>query len=465
MSNGREFNSMALQAFMDPSEWCIFKERVQEISSSIPNILGVLAVGSLIQTFRPPYDFYENRRIGPMGIAYEAIRNPGRRKIFPGKKSDLDLWICTKDTPQSSSGESIVDINGIALLEELASGAVVRPSQQWCRKKEGAFSDYYKKSELYAPVFSSLDENNEPWMASRFKNILEQDVLAKLPDFVERIGRFTLQKIPGDFLEVRAFPESLFHLRPDESTLIDGFEDRQPFPRIADDQWISPQHKSVVLYNTGDSTIYPFAPKGRILGQAIDDYLLQEVEVPRSDSTYGAVLIKPDAIETGQVEIIKQKILKGLAPYCGRIVLEKDINGLNPLQVEQIYPLLAEQDMQDATKYLANGESLVIVIKANLPPMEMLAKLGEIKGLRLADRDDDRLFEGRITGGSIRDLLPLPADENKYRALMPSLFRRKTDPTHKFTPDEYTYYSRNLIHSPDNMIELRGLLDIVGVSL
>ena len=34
-------------------------------------------------------------------------------------------------------------------------------------------------------------------------------------------------------------------------------------------------------------------------------YLLQEVEVPRSDSTYGAVLIKPDAIETGQVEIIK----------------------------------------------------------------------------------------------------------------------------------------------------------------
>jgi len=83
----------------------------------------------------------------------------------------------------------------------------------------------------------------------------------------------------------------------------------------------------------------------------------------------------------------------------------------------------------------------------------------------LADRDDDRLLEGRITGGSIRDLLPLPADENKYRALMPSLFRRKTDPTHKFTPDEYTYYSRNLIHSPDNMIELKGLLDIVGVSL
>lgn len=139
---------MALQAFMDPSEWFIFKERIQEISASTPSIIGVLAVGSLVQDLRPSISFSENRRSSPMGLAYESIRNPSRRKVFPSEESDLDIWVCTRDTRQSAIGEPLVNQGGVALLEEIASKSLARPGLRWSRKKQSTFSDFYKKPEL-----------------------------------------------------------------------------------------------------------------------------------------------------------------------------------------------------------------------------------------------------------------------------------------------------------------------------
>jgi len=452
---------MPIQAFMDPSEWLIFKERLQDISSSFSDIIGVLAVGSLVQSFLPPSDFYDNRHPTPLGIAYESIRNPGRRKVFPANSSDLDIWVCTRDTSASANSELIVERGGIALLEELAVGILERPGQQWSRKKESTFSEYYKKPDLYPTLFKSVNEKDRPWNAARFKEILESDILITLPDFVERIGRFTEKTIPGDFVQVRAFPESLFNLRPDESILDDAFEDRQPFPRIADDQWISPQHTSVVLYKTDETTIYPFRQGGRVLGQAIKERISNSPESQNTHS-YGAVLIKPDALDGKQVEIIKHKILGGLEPWCGKIVTEKIFNGLNALQVEEIYPLLSGQDLQDTTRYLSSGELLVLVVEAKLSDADMVVELSRIKGPRVADRTDTRLLEGRVLNGSIRDLLPLPRDIDEYTTLLPTLAKRRLDPNHRFTRSEYSYYFKNLVHTPDNSLELQGLLSVAG---
>lgn len=458
----RPFSTMPLQAFMEPSEWLIFNEEVANVAEGYPDITGVLAIGSLVQSFRPPVNFYENQRSGPLGVAYESVRHPERRKVFPSNRSDLDIWVVLKDTKESANAEHAVSIGGIALLEELASGTTQRGTAQWSRKKEAAFNAFYKNSDLYPRGFTTTaHQGAQPWMATRFKAMVEQAVLHRIPGFAERIARFTEHKIPGDFLEVRAFPESVFNLRPDDVVIPGAGKDRQPFPRIADEQWIGPSHASSVLYAADGVSIYPFAGEGRVLGQEIHDYI-QCREPDPTGRSYGAVLLKPDAIENNQVAIIKEKIVEGIAEFSGKVVLERLFDGLTFEQVKAIYPSLSGQDLDDATKYLASGRTLGLVIQADISQDRMLQEVGAIKGPRVGDRTEDRLLEGRKLDGSIRDLLPLPGDEAKYRTLLPTLFRRKVEAGHRFTAEEYAYYSRNLIHSPDNVIELKGLLNVLG---
>ena len=298
-------------------------------------------------------------------------------------------------------------------------------------------------------------------MASRFKAMVEQALLHRVPDFVGRIARFTEKKIPGNFLEVRAFPESVFNLRPDDVAVPGDGKDRQPFPRIADEQWISPSHASSVLYAADGVSIYPFVGEGRILGQEIHDYI-QTREPGPTNRSYGAVLLKPDAIENNQVTIIKEKIVEGASRFSGKVIMERLFEGLTFEQVKEMYPSLSGQDLEDTIKYLASGRSLGLVIQADISQDRMLREIGAIKGPRVGDRTEAQLFEGRRLDGSVRDLLPLPGDEAKYRALLPTLFRRKVEADHRFTTEEYAYYSRNLIHSPDNVIELKGLLGVMG---
>ena len=108
----------------------------------------------------------------------------------------------------------------------------------------------------------------------------------------------------------------------------------------------------------------------------------------------------------------------------------------------------------------------MLVLEGKLSEKDMILKLRKIKGPRVADRTDRRLLEERIVDGSIRDLIPFPGDIDKYTAILPTLFRRRSDPTNRFTPEEYSYYFKNLIHSPDNsLLELRELLNIAGFIL
>lgn len=458
----RPFNTMPLQSFMDPSEWLIFNEEVATVAAGFPDITGVLAIGSLVQSFRPPINFYENQRSGPLGVAYESIRHPERRKVFPSNHSDLDIWVAVRDTKESAGIEQAVSLGGISLLEELASGRVQRGTPQWGRKKEAAFNAYYKNPDLYPRGFTTTAHDGaQPWMATRFKSMVEQALLHRTPDFVDRIARFTEKKIPGNFLEVRAFPESVFNLRPDDVAVPGDGEDRQPFPRIADEQWIGPSHASRVLHAADGAGIYPFAGEGRILGQAIHDYIQSREPGSRSRS-YGAVLLKPDAIENNQVAIIKAKIIEGVARFSGKVVMERLFEGLTFEQVRIMYPSLSGQDLEETAIYLAGGRSLGLVIQGDISQDRMLHEVDAIKGPRVGDRTEARLLEGRRLVGSVRDLLPLPGDEEKYRALLPALFRRRIETGHRFTDEEYAYYSRNLIHSPDNVIELQGLLDVMG---
>ncbi len=462
MLKGRALETMPIQALIDPSEWVTLHEKTQEIAADYPDITGVIAIGSLIQCPRPPARYLEQRRPGELGAAYDSVRNAGRRKLFPGQNSDLDIWVALNDTPQSAAAETAVSRAGIGLIEALANGTVERGTQQWHYKKRSAFTGNYKNTDFYTSRFTEANSSDAPWMAADFKQRLEASIVANIPDFVDRVNRFTTKKIPGDFLEVRAYPESVYNLRPDQVMMDGGILDREPFPQIGDDQWISPQDLSTILYAGDKSEIYPFVSDGRMVGQEMHDHIMARVSRDMGTHAIGALLLKPDAIETKQVSIIRNIVKEKIARIGGQIVFERLLPGLSYEQVVGIYPALSGEDLEDAAVYLGSGPNLGMVIKAPMDEASIMREINAVKGPRVGNRSPERLMQGRIENATIRDLLPIPSDEDRYRALVPTLLDRQLNPDLRFTKEQYAYYSRNLAHSPDNSLELDGLLRVIG---
>lgn len=430
------------------------EEIVDTVARRHKDVIGVLAVGSMVQG-PPPPDFYSNNRPGSLGIAYESIRRPERRRATHGVDSDLDLWICTRNTELSKRARLKVEMGGAALLEELASGTLKRGTAHWRDKKLSFFGEYYKNPELYK------NNQNDPWMAHEFKSELEDLIVDLMPELVNNVSGSMNRSIPGNFLEIRAFPESLFHLRPDESVLSNGSEDRAPFPRIVDSQWIDVRHNAHVLFNRGVE-IYPFMEEGDRLGSYIEEHIFDYSERENDIESLGAMMIKPDAMSSASVLAdVRQKIFESINKYGGEVVGEKLINRLTDQQIEAIYPLMSNDDYRDLKDYLQSGPVTIIVIKLPLGIRDIFPTINAIKGPRVGDRSTDRLYEGRREDLAIRDLIPLPGDEHRYNKLISTILRKRYDPSHRFSSEDYSYYSRNLVHTPDNTIELKGVLDIV----
>lgn len=455
--------NIRFQDLFSTEEYTLFLSAVQNTAQNFTDIIGVLGVGSLFKPERTPDDFFISRYNTPRGIAYEKIRNPSRRRLAIREGTDLDIWICTRDNNNSRSAQEKVELGAIALLSELVSGTLKWGSGHWHNKKIAVFGQYYKNPEFYSKEFIASNNGSEPWMAHQFKSMLEEYVIKHMPNLVEKVNNLFDKKIPGNFFEIRAFPESLFHLRPDDALMPNLKEDRMPFPRIANDQWISTEHSSFVLYKSDEVTIYPFKENGRILGSRILDFLLVDDAV-NTGMSYGSLVIKPDAISKKQLDIIMAKIYSGIATFNGRIVARKSLKPVTDANIEIIYPLLQGRDLQEVKDYLIGNEIIILIIEADLSTPELFKRINKIKGPRLFDRSYERLMEGRILNGGIRDLLPIPGEENLYRAIIPTILAKKADSSVRFSDEDYKYYAQNLIHSPDNEIELQGLFQLVGFS-
>lgn len=448
--------SNRLARLVGSNEYELLVQAIRDTALEYPDIIGVLAVGTLVQN-ETPDGFFIPKYNTPRGRAYERIRNPGRRRLAVREESDLDLWICVRDTEASSAAQEQVELGALALLSELVSGTMDWGSVHWRNKKAATFGPYYKAQELYPQDFVIANGGDQPWLARGFQKALEARIAEHIPGFMDKVNENFRKKIPGNFLEIRAYPESLFHLRPDDTMMPSTQEDRMPFPRIADEQWIGPDHSSVVMYGSDTVSIYPFKPDGRVLGSSIATYLQIDDSISTGKS-YGGLVIKPDAIRKQQKDLILAKIYASLVGFSGRIVAQKRLLAVSEADVETMYPLLRGRELREAKEYLVGGELIILIIEADIRASDLFRQISIIKGPRLADRSYERLMEGRILNGSIRDLLPIPGEEDAYKAILSAILAKKADPSIRFSDKEYEFYAQNLVHSPDNEIELRGLL-------
>jgi hypothetical protein len=261
-----EFKESTLQMLFDETEFEDLRQLTSNVSSRFSDIQGVLITGSLVQRLglpTPP----TTPLLTSMGKAYAEIVGRTRRKLFPHIDSDFDFWVLTKEQPGNEGLQDQISEQGLQLLAWYAEQEKVN-LLEWVRRKKQAFDPIYKKPFLYSDAWNNAN-TSIPSNAEGFRYALEEAIQEMLPSLVEKIRYYFRRKIPGDFIEARAFPPSVFNLKT-ERIPVGNSEDRTPFPFYIRD-WVDRDRNCIVLYVKDDPSqfIYPFNPNGFIPGENV----------------------------------------------------------------------------------------------------------------------------------------------------------------------------------------------------
>ena len=268
MQKRLEFNNSTLQSLFDEREFKRFSGIIRETAQDFPEIQGVLITGSLVQYVRLP-NRQNGYKLNSMQKAYEDIVCRSRRKFFPHLDSDLDIWLLIDDIKGNDFVPKELDDKALELIDWYAKQKTL-DLKEWIDKKHEAFDVFYKQVLLYPKSWTK--KNEIPYYGWGFKETLVDNIGCGLKPVRDRIKGFFSKNYPRDFLEVRAFPSSVFNLRPEKITLDDGEVDRTPFPYYMKD-WLDSERNCVVLYRRKDNkeAIYPFDEGGVVLGQRVAD--------------------------------------------------------------------------------------------------------------------------------------------------------------------------------------------------
>ncbi len=269
-----ELEQSTMRALFNLEEFNDFTAIVKEVCVKRPEIRGVVITGSLTQSLRLP-DPLNSHFNNQFAKAYNLIERPGRRRIFSSSASDLDVWVCLKDPDNIGNVRLALETQAIALLKWLSVNLDLYSKEEWVDKKHQVFNEFYKQAYMYSETWNQLNPSY-PWRGGSLKRELSQALQYHMPSLVSRINYHFDKKIPGEFIELRAYPECTFNLRPDES-VIDGKEDKSPFPRIIE-RLLDMNRNCFVLYVSEagqENMIYPLNVDGERLGHGILNFITE----------------------------------------------------------------------------------------------------------------------------------------------------------------------------------------------
>lgn len=268
-------NETAMQSLFNESEFSDFKGIIKEVCEQNEDIQGVVITGSLTQRLRLP-DPDETSYLNKYDEAYSLIENKGRRRVFPSKTSDLDVWVCLKDPDGLGDVKTALESRAIELLCWLADNQHRHNTSEWIARKQAAFDKFYKQAYMYSAQWNAQNPKM-PWRGSTLKREIVEALQHSMPSLVARINYHFDKKIPGEFIELRAFPASTFNLRVEE-LFIDGAVDKTPFPFILE-RLLDMQRNCFVLYVSEkglDRMIYPLNEDGERLGNSILNFITEQ---------------------------------------------------------------------------------------------------------------------------------------------------------------------------------------------
>src|SRR6185369_15717542 len=162
------------------------------------DIQGVVITGSLTQRLRLP-DPEETIYLNKHDQAYSLIENKGRRRVFPSKTSDLDVWVCLKDPDGIGDVRAVLESSAIELLCWLAENQHLHQTKEWVARKEAAFDRFYKQAYMYSAKWN--EQNSRlPWRGSALKKQIVEALEHSMPSLVKRINHHFDKKVPGEFI-------------------------------------------------------------------------------------------------------------------------------------------------------------------------------------------------------------------------------------------------------------------------
>jgi len=255
-----------LGLIMTKGEFLHFTNQIRSLCQNHKDIMGLLITGSLVQS---PKASWAPAQIPIKGVAakYYDICMEKKRKNTPHKGSDLDVWVCTKDfSKHSKSIKAEIDNKALSTLEWYASSPDAS-ADEFNEKTKRFFSPYYKNSDLYSRSWKS--ENPEPWMAEGFKEEFSQALRKCSPGIEEMLQENFNGRPLDEFVEIRAYPQSTFNLKPHHAKCSFGMS-REPFSYFIRDL-VHTGRNCIVLYRKecDNSLIYPFKKDGFMLGEGV----------------------------------------------------------------------------------------------------------------------------------------------------------------------------------------------------
>jgi hypothetical protein len=265
------FEQSNLQHLFDANEFRTFSEILSRTAYEHPEILGVLLTGSLVQRLRLPNPLATTPAtpMTPFQSAYQDVVSRSRRKFFAHPDADLDVWLLIEDATSGTDIPQVMDSRALDLIAWYSKRKSI-DNNKWIQKKSRAFDEFYKKERLYPRTW--IANNPTPHHGSGYKESVIDRIGTNLQDVRNRIKYYFRKTYPSAFLELRAFPESVFNLRPEKIEVSEGNLDRTPFAYFMKD-WLDIEQNCMIVYTRPDAKdlIYPFGSEGRVLGQAIAD--------------------------------------------------------------------------------------------------------------------------------------------------------------------------------------------------
>lgn len=190
----------------------------------------------------------------------------------------------------------------------------------------------------------------------------------------------------------------------------------------------------------------------------VEQYNTNAISLPHSAESIGAILITPDAFRFHVVEQIidiTRLSLQRNTSASIRLVGSKEFPYLSSRQVEAIYPTLPEHYLNAFKRALGfNPSRLVLFENTNhwSEPVDLFWHINTIKGKVIPHKREDTPLE---FGRSIRGAIPLSGDRERYEYI-----DRRIDEGN-LTDDDYFLMTNHLLHSPDDLPELAGLLQLL----
>lgn len=245
-----------------------FVDVIGDVAEQFPSITGVLLTGTMTQRVSVPHpDELIRNPSSPLEKAYRHIFNFQRRKITPHPDSDIDIWLMTESNQDFDGVTATIAERGFEELHWLSNNLEHFDLDEWIRRKKIAFGEFYKQPHLYG----SQELGELPWMAKNFTNKVIDHGEKYLEHFVKKVNYYMNKTWSSWFLEVRAFPPEVFNLRPAEyKNESGGILDKTPYPYYMK-HWIDHRRNALVIYQKGNSPIYPFSLDGVVLGKNIID--------------------------------------------------------------------------------------------------------------------------------------------------------------------------------------------------